>query len=144
MCRCDEWLCQRFLCSYRYTGLANPDEVAFSCSIALQAYFEGRKITPQDMEKCLDFWQTYISEQGNPLLIKRPVCCEPYIVPCYSGGRLYEWTHPERTNPYPEEETTDELKEVSFCWCGVPYEKLFNSVAHHFSICRLFADIRAL
>lgn len=47
-CWCDEWLCRMFcgLCDYHYHGLANPDEVAFASSIAVQAFFEGDPTLP--------------------------------------------------------------------------------------------------
>ena len=109
---CDEWLCKIWLCTYRYYNLADPDEVAFASSIALQAYFEGRKITARDMELCLDFWKTNISQQADPIARKRHVCCEPYFVPWVSCACCYAMTHPRRSIPFGEEETTDELREV--------------------------------
>lgn len=100
-------------CSYRYTGFSNPDEAAFASAIALQAYFEGRRLTKQDMDRCLEFWATNIAEQTDPIRRKRPVCCEPYIVPWYSCLCCYSLAHPKRSVPYGDEETTRELKEVS-------------------------------
>ena len=111
---CDEWFCQIFFCTYRYKGLANPDEVAFAASIALQAYFEGRVLVPNDMEKCIEYWYENIAEQTDPIGRKRPVCCEPYTVPLCTCNKIYERTHPARPIPYPEndERITDRLKDV--------------------------------
>jgi len=111
-CWCDEWICQVFFCSYRYTGLAQPDEVAFAASIALQAYFEGRPLTRVDMDKCLDLWRNLISEEHDPVRRKRPVCCEPYIVPIVDCRRCYAVSHLKRRIPFPEGQVTDELKEI--------------------------------
>ena len=61
-------------CTYRYIGLADADEVAFAAGIALQAYFEGRKITREDMHKCVDYYQQNISERTDPEGRKRNVC----------------------------------------------------------------------
>lgn len=109
---CDEWICQMMFCTYRYKGLSNPDEVAFAASIALQAYFEGRAITPDDMKKCIEYWRNNISERTDPIGRKRPVCCEPHFVPMPTCSTFYQFTHPAREIPYGEEEVTDHLKEV--------------------------------
>jgi len=61
-------------CTYRYTGLADADETAFAAGIALQAYFEGRNITRDDMNKCLDHFREKISERTDPEGRKRDVC----------------------------------------------------------------------
>jgi len=71
---CDEWMCDIFCCSYRYTGLADADETAFAAGIALQAYFEGRKISKEDMDKCLEYYREHISEKTDPEGRKRDVC----------------------------------------------------------------------
>jgi hypothetical protein len=112
---CDEWVCSICCCTYRYHGLADPDEVAFCSSIALQAYFEGRRITPEDMTKCLEYWRTNLSEQHDPINRKRRVCCEDYCeVPFPSGANSYEYCcHPRRRIPYNEDQVTEEVKEVS-------------------------------
>ena len=102
-------MCQMCFCSYQYTGLAYPDEAAFAASIALQAYFEGRAIGPDDMQQCIDFWRLHISERWNPIDRKRPVCCEPIIVPTAKCVGCYKCTHPKRTNPYPDIVTTTHL-----------------------------------
>ena len=109
---CDEWFCQMFFCVFQYRGLANADEAAFAASIALQAYFEGRAMSPDDMKQCLEFWRNNISEREDPIGRKRSVCCEPYLVPTPQCNGCYKFTHPTRKIPYEEEATTVELKEV--------------------------------
>jgi len=99
-------------CAYRYNGLANPEEAAFAASIALQAYFEGRAMTRKDLNQCIDHWKKYISQRHDPVGRKRPVCCEPFIVPIPMCTDCYRWTHPDRRIPYDEENVTEELKEV--------------------------------
>lgn len=101
-----------FFCSYQYRGLAYPDEAAFAASIALQAYFEGRLITPTDMQSCIEFWKENISERADPIGRKRSVCCEPYVVPTPTCLCCYKFTHQPRTNPYPLEKCTPEVIEV--------------------------------
>lgn len=110
---CDEWVCQMLCCTYRYGGIAYPEEVAFASSIALQAYFEGRAITPAEMKQCVDYWKTHISERSDIEGRKRPVCCEPYSLPllgtdvcCYHG------THPQRNIPYQGDDVTDHVRET--------------------------------
>jgi len=110
---CEEWACSICLCVYTYSGFENPDEVAFASSIALQAYFEDRAITRDDMDRCIEFWRNHISEEGDPIGRKRPVMCEPYHVPCYDCYHWYRWTHPKRDIPYADDEVTDQVKEVS-------------------------------
>lgn len=105
-------LCTIAFCTYTYTGLAHPDEVAFACSIALQAYFEGRAITKEDMDLCLKFWRDYISEETDPVRRKRQVCLEPYYVPCPECSSCHALCHPQRTIPYEEDEVTPEIREV--------------------------------
>lgn len=107
--------CGISFCSYQYTGLVDPDEVAVASSIALQAYFEGRPMNPADMEKCLEYWRNNISEMGDPEGRKRDVCCEPYAIPCFSCTKCYKCTHPQRDIPYgdDDERNTVELQEAS-------------------------------
>ena len=99
-------------CSYQYSGLAYPDEAAFVASIALQAYFEGRALEPTDMQQCIDFWRHHVSERWNPIDRKRPVCCEPIIVPTPKCTSCYKFTHPRRNNPYPDTVNTAHLTTV--------------------------------
>jgi hypothetical protein len=99
-------------CVYRYKGLADADEAAFACSIALQAYFEGRVITPEDMQQCVKYWTENLSEQSDPIGRKRQVCCEPKCLPWPTCSLLYECFHFQRTIPYPDDQVTDELREV--------------------------------
>jgi hypothetical protein len=108
-------------CTFKYGGLADQDEVAFAASIALQAYFEGRTITKQDMDKCIDFWRNNIAEQTAPLERKRRVCCEPNYVPWPKCIRCHKCTHQKRDIPYADEEVTDEIKEVCSDWCARVY-----------------------
>ena len=63
-------------CVYDYAAVANPEETAFACSIALQCYFEGRTVTKEDMDKCIAFWRENIAEYTDPVNRKRAVCCE--------------------------------------------------------------------
>ena len=86
---CDEWPCDMLCCTYRYAGLADGDEAAFASNIALQAYFEGRKITAQDMEKCLEYWRQHVSEFYDPEGKKRGAMCEPCYVPCFPSSWFY-------------------------------------------------------
>jgi hypothetical protein len=109
---CDEWPCQMCFCVYRYSGLAYPDEAAFAASIALQAYFEGRTITPEDMVMCIEYWRKNVSERVDPTGKKRSVCCEPYYVPSPGCTRCYKCLHPKRSIPYGEDKTTDQVREV--------------------------------
>ena len=61
-------------CTYRYPGLADADETAFAAGIALQAYFEGRKISREEMNMCLEYYHENISERTDPVGRKRDVC----------------------------------------------------------------------
>lgn len=115
-------------CSYQYTGLAHPDEAAFAASVALQAYFEGRAISSNDMQHCINFWRLHISERWNPIDRKRAVCCEPIIVPTPKCTCCYRFTHPNRRNPYPDSSTTANLKEVY-----EQYERESKAQVHRFS-----------
>lgn len=110
---CDEWPCSISPCTFRYHGLADGDEVAFAANLALQAYFEGRKINPEDMEKCLEYWHKNASEFHDPVNHKRDVMCEPFFVPCVPTVGLYRniCQCPRRV-PYREEDTTREMKKV--------------------------------
>eukprot|EP00574_Skeletonema_japonicum_P009692 CAMPEP_0201730842 /NCGR_PEP_ID=MMETSP0593-20130828/23754_1 /ASSEMBLY_ACC=CAM_ASM_000672 /TAXON_ID=267983 /ORGANISM="Skeletonema japonicum, Strain CCMP2506" /LENGTH=327 /DNA_ID=CAMNT_0048223489 /DNA_START=414 /DNA_END=1397 /DNA_ORIENTATION=+ len=112
---CDEWCCDMMCCTYRYAGLADADETAFAAGIALQAYFEGRKITREEMSKCLDYYHDNISERTDPVGRKRDVCCEPFCIPLCTCRLCYEYVcHPNRKIPYDEEDPlcTPELVEV--------------------------------
>ena len=53
-------------CRLRYEGLADADETSFAAGIALQAYFEGRVLTKEGMERCLQYWRENISEMADP------------------------------------------------------------------------------
>lgn len=108
---CDEWPCQMCFCVYRYSGLAYPDEAAFAASIALQAFFEGRAVTPEDMSNCLDYWRNNIAERFDTSK-KRPVCCEPCCIPIPGCTICYTCLHPKRSIPYGDDKTTDQLREV--------------------------------
>ncbi|KAL7579698.1 hypothetical protein ACA910_021844 [Epithemia clementina (nom. ined.)] len=109
---CDEWLCTISICSYLYGGLANPDEVAFACSIALQAYFEGRIISRVDMDKCIQYWRDNIDEIGDPVRRKREVCCEPFCIPLWDCIRCQRCFHLKRDIPYADDQTTNETREI--------------------------------
>lgn len=76
---------------------------------------KGVLITPEDMERCLEYWRDNISETGDPRGRRRAVCCEPFSIPCCTCHRFYKFTHPERKMPYDEddERNTPELREVS-------------------------------
>jgi hypothetical protein len=67
-------LCDVMCCSYHYHGIADPEETSIAASIALQAYFEGRKIDRNDMGKCVQYWRDNISEYSDPVGRKRDVC----------------------------------------------------------------------
>ena len=109
---CDEWICDMCFCSYRYNSMADGDEAAFASSIALQAYFEGRTITKQDMDKCIEYFRQDISEQRNPERLKRRVMCEPYRIPCPTATVCYKCCHLKRNMPYKDddERNTRELR----------------------------------
>mmetsp|Transcript_26970 Transcript_26970/g.58481 ORF Transcript_26970/g.58481 Transcript_26970/m.58481 type:complete len:507 (+) Transcript_26970:93-1613(+) len=111
---CEEWPCDMLFCTYRYYGIADGDETAFASSLALQAYFEGRKISREDMDKCLEYWRENISEMANPVDHKRPVMCEPFSCPFPQGARLYKCIcQMKRTIPYKSDDLrTEELQEI--------------------------------
>jgi len=113
-CWCDEWLCGILCCSYRYTGIADAEETSFAAGIALQAYFEGRKITRNDMDNCIAYWRENISEYEDSTGKKRGVCCEPFYIPFFTGESCYRCTHLNRQLPYDEQDPkcTEELVEV--------------------------------
>jgi len=92
--------------------LADPEEVTFAASIALQAYFEGRTISREDIDRCIDYWKAHIALRTDPIGRKRAVCCEPFIVPLPTCTRYYKCTHPERKIPFTDDLVTEELKEV--------------------------------
>jgi len=97
---CDEWLCDICFCSYRYYGIADPDETSIAAGLALQAYFEGRFITKEEFNRCLNFWRENVSEMTDPVGRKRDICCEPCSIPCCDCQECYaNYTHPLRTAP---------------------------------------------
>mmetsp|Transcript_55193 Transcript_55193/g.66447 ORF Transcript_55193/g.66447 Transcript_55193/m.66447 type:complete len:274 (+) Transcript_55193:807-1628(+) len=101
-------------CTYKYNGLADADETAFAASIALQAYFETRTITKEDVDKCIEYWRENVSERTAPLERRRRACCEPFRLPIPTCRRLQEYVcHCKRTIPYKDEEKiTEELEEA--------------------------------
>jgi hypothetical protein len=99
-------------CSYHYRGLADAEESAFAASIALQAYFESRSITPSQLVQCLEYWRDNVSERIDPVRRKHPVCCEPFCIPTPNCGLCYRLTHPRRKIPYGAETATTETVEV--------------------------------
>ena len=105
------------------TGLADADECAFACSIALQAFFENRNITREDMDKCLEYYRESIAEITDPEGRKRDVCCEPFGIPCLPSWKIpYErCCHMERTVPFADNDprNTTEVREVRNC-CSLP------------------------
>jgi hypothetical protein len=115
---CDEWMCDLLWCTYKYTGLADADEFAFAASIALQAYFEGRTITKDDMDKCILYWRENIRE--TPVDRVRPVCCGQYQVPCCMQGQLCykKFTHMKRAIPR-SATMTERLEEVRHIICFI-------------------------
>jgi len=110
---CDEWICDIMCCSYRYYGLADGDEVAAAANIALQAYYEGRAMTKDDMDRCLEYWRTELSELYDPKGKARPVCCKGYDMPLCRCLLCYEYVfHQKREIPFKDDEVTNELAEV--------------------------------
>lgn len=111
--------CDICFCSYRYPGLADADECAFASSIALQAFFENRKITREDMDKCVEYYRENIAEITDPEGRKRDVCCEPFSFPLLPSWKIpYEnCCHREHTVPYADDDprNTAELREVRDC-----------------------------
>jgi len=102
-------------CTYRYDGIADADETAFASGVALQAYYEGRVITKDDMEKCIQYWKENVSEMEDPISKKRDVCCEPFCIPCCTCALCYEFVcNPPRKNPLNEDdpECTAEWLEI--------------------------------
>lgn len=83
-------------------------------SLALQAYFEGRAMTRQDMERCLQYWRDHVSEGDDLVGRKRDVCCEPLCVPFPTGVHCYRnICQLRRTPPYASElNQTEELEKV--------------------------------
>ena len=71
---CDEWCCDICCCTYRYPGLADADETSIAAGIALQSYYEGRVLTREDLNKCVQYWRDNISEMSDPVGRKRDVC----------------------------------------------------------------------
>uniref|UniRef100_A0A7S4J1H5 Uncharacterized protein n=1 Tax=Odontella aurita TaxID=265563 RepID=A0A7S4J1H5_9STRA len=110
---CDEWMCDTLFCSYRYWGLADGDETAMASNLALQAYYEGRRMTKDDMDACLEYWRKNVAELTDPINRKRDVMCEPFCVPWYDCIDLYKCFHCRRQIPYKkEDDRTAELQEV--------------------------------
>lgn len=112
---CDEWCCDICCCTYRYTGIADADETAVAAGLALQAYFEGRAITKDDMDKCIGYWKENVSEMSDPVGRKREVCCEPFSIPCCTCSKCYKYVCNLPRDPIFDEddpECTDECKEV--------------------------------
>jgi hypothetical protein len=103
-------------CTYRYVGLADADECAFAAGIALQAFFEGRKITKEDMDKCVEYYRENIAEITDPEGRKRDVCCEPWRVPCFPSWKIHyeHCCHRKRNVPYTDDDprNTTEVREV--------------------------------
>jgi len=102
-------------CTYRYDGIADADETAYASGVALQAYFEGRVLTKDDMEKCIHYWKEHVSEMEDPIGKKRDVCCEPFCIPCCTCTWCYEYfANRPRNNPFDEDdpECTAEWLEV--------------------------------
>ena len=128
-------------CTYQYGNLAYPDEVSFAASIALQAYFEGRHISRDDVDRCIQYWKDNIALRTNPLGRKRSVCCEPFIVPLPMGSKCYQFSHPEREIPYGDDKVTEELKEIYEKYSKErlqqleAYEKFVGPV-HYSTLCR--------
>jgi len=50
-CWCDHWLCTVCCCHYAYPGLQNAAEFAAAADVALQAYFDGRRLNKADFER---------------------------------------------------------------------------------------------
>lgn len=144
---CDEWPCDMFFCTFRYTGLADGDEVAFASNIALQAYFEGRKITRLDMDKCLAYWREHISEYHNPVDRKRPVMCEPFYIPCIPSSCVYRslcQCRRQLPNRYTNATDTQQIQEVYDQYEQHRQRQIqrwvqFKHPARHSTICQILA-----
>jgi hypothetical protein len=124
-------ICVSSFCTYHYSGIADPEESAFAMSIALQAFFEGRQITRQDMDKCIAYWRENVSEKYSMVERKRDICMEPICIPCLDGSNAYRCFHIRRENPYTDErDKTLELEEVGTVIINsrVSYELQFPSV----------------
>ena len=106
--------CDMLFCTYRYYGILDGDETAFASSLALQAYFEGREIGREDIEKCLEYWRANISEMGDPTKNKRQVMCEPFAIPFPSCACLYRrMCQMKRVIPFAGDDAkSEELKEI--------------------------------
>ena len=98
-------------CTYKYSGLADGDETAFASNLALQAYFEGRTMSEEDMKQCVNYWRENVSDINSP----RGVCCEPFSIPCCSGASVYKrFCQCKRTIPK-NYKKTEELDEARPC-----------------------------
>mmetsp|Transcript_15660 Transcript_15660/g.42042 ORF Transcript_15660/g.42042 Transcript_15660/m.42042 type:complete len:473 (-) Transcript_15660:498-1916(-) len=51
---CDHWLCSVCCCHFHYPGLQNAGEFAAAADVALQAFFDGVHLSPDDFDKLLD------------------------------------------------------------------------------------------
>ena len=111
---CDEWCCDILCCSYHYKGLANGEEVAAASNLALQAYYEGRRITRTDLEAALEYWRQHVSEEYSPVERKRPTVCEDTCgIPCCCTGALcYSRVYQCRRTIPPTLEHTREIQNV--------------------------------
>lgn len=115
-CWCEEWVCNYCGCLFVYHGLADPDEAAFASNIALQAYFEGRKLTIQEMNKCVEYFKDLIAPKpppphnlrGTTFLFRFLLAIFDFIRSVLKGEIFYRMTHPVRKNPFvpPTSETT--------------------------------------
>lgn len=110
--------------------MADADEVAFAASICLQAYYEGRVISPSDVKRCVEYWQQNISEAGGGPA--REVCCEPHCkVPCLTCTFCYQHIcHPRRRIPYTGDAVTKEVEEVYHNYNGLRLKQIEKFKAH--------------
>ena len=125
-------------CTYRYPGMSDAEEVAFASSVALQAYFEGRKISKEDMDRCVEYWRNNIAEQTDPVGRRRETCCEPCTLPCPTCEWCYESVcHAKRNVPYgddDDERITPRLKEVRALWSPLDPFRLKMTTRSNLSI----------
>lgn len=93
---------------YIYHGLADPDEASFASNIALQAYFEGRKLTHEEMNKCVQYYQEHIVPKPPPprdlrktsWLFRFLLAVLDFVRSVLKGEVVYRMTHPVRNPPY--------------------------------------------
>lgn len=101
-------MCNYLGCLYLYYGLADPDETAFASNIALQAYFEGRKLTKEDMDRCVEYYKENIVPKPAPppdprtlsWLYRFFLAVLDFIKSLIKGELIYLCTHPKRNVPY--------------------------------------------